>query len=328
MLVVAGVALFVQSKVTGDALDRDWLNPLDFIRNLLLIQEWGPQPQRGWNFVAWSLSMEWLAYLIFPILILVIWRCNKRLGLPVLIALWIACIAPLIGYGLSRTDSYYTDNWGSTIRILTEFTAGALTYLIIRRLLPEGSDDPSRRTLQAANALSWLFPLAVISGAVLLAHLAIAQPPVNLNASGDAEPMPPYFHLLLVPFLIAWLGALALARGRVSRGLATKTLVLGGFISYSLYMTHLVVFGLWRAAMRATGIDGGLLYAAGLLLLVATALVIAWLMWRFVEEPAREWMRGLAGVRRTPTEEAGEAIAERRRSGPEPVTMPSEFPTP
>jgi peptidoglycan/LPS O-acetylase OafA/YrhL len=62
--------------------------------------------------------------------------------------------------------------------------------------------------------------------------------------------------------------------------------------------------------------------------LVAAALVIAWLMWRFVEEPAREWMRSLAGVRRTPTEEAGEAIAERRRSGPEPVTLPSETPTP
>ena len=129
-------------------------------------------------------------------------------------------------------------------------------------------------------------------------------------------------------FLIAWLGALALARGRVSRGLATKTLVLGGFISYSLYMTHLVVFGLWRAGMRAAGIDGGFLYAAGLLLLVAGALVIAWLMWRFVEEPAREWMRGLAGVRRTPTEEAGEAIAERTRSGPEPVNLPNQSPSP
>jgi peptidoglycan/LPS O-acetylase OafA/YrhL len=324
MLVVAGLALFAQAKVTGDSLDRAWLNPLDFIRNLLLIQEWGPEPQRGWNFVAWSLSMEWLAYLIFPILILVIWRCNKRLGLPMLIVLWFACITPLVGYGLSRTDSYYTDNWGSTIRILTEFTAGAITYLIVRRLLPEGSDDPGRRTLQGANALSWLLPLAVVAGSVLLANLAIAQPPITLNTSGDAEPMPPYFHLLLVPFLIAWLGALALARGRVSRGLATKTLVLGGFISYSLYMTHLVVFGLWRAGMRAAGIDSGVLYAAGLLVLVAAALAIAWLMWRFVEEPAREWMRGRAGVRRAPTEEAGEAIAERLDSGAEPVSLPGE----
>ena len=36
------------------------------------MQEWGPEPQRGWNFVAWSLSMEWLAYLIFPLLVLLL----------------------------------------------------------------------------------------------------------------------------------------------------------------------------------------------------------------------------------------------------------------
>ena len=45
--------------------------------------------------------------------------------------------------------------------------------------------------------------------------------------------------------------------------------------------------------------------------LIAGSLALAWLMWRFVEEPAREWMRGLVGVRKAPTEEAGEAIAER-----------------
>ena len=96
----------------------------------------------------------------------------------------------------------------------------------------------------------------------------------------------------------------------MSRFLSTRTLVLGGFISYSLYMTHLVWFGLWRAGMNAVGIDGGALYAIATIGLVAGALVIAWLMWRFVEEPAREWMRGLSGARRTPTEEAGEKIAE------------------
>jgi peptidoglycan/LPS O-acetylase OafA/YrhL len=76
-------------------------------------------------------------------------------------------------------------------------------------------------------------------------------------------------------------------------------------------MTHLVWFGLWRAGMRAAGIESGVLYAAATIALVAGALVIAWLMWRFVEEPAREWMRGRVGVRRKPTEEAGEAIAEK-----------------
>ena len=37
--------------------------------------------------------------------------------------------------------------------------------------------------------------------------------------------------------------------------------------------------------------------------LIAGALGVAWLMWRLVEEPAREWMRGLIRIRRVPVEE-------------------------
>lgn len=323
MLVVAGLAVFAQARVTGEALDRDWLTPWDFVKNLLLIQEWGANPQRGWNFVAWSLSMEWLAYLIFPALILILWWCHRRLATGLLGVLWVACLVPLLVYGSQTNDAYYTDNWGSTYRILCEFTAGAVTYLIVRRFLIDG--EPGARTVRVANALSWLLPLAVVVGAVLLANLPAAQPPGE-RLLGDAEPLPPYFHLWLVPLLIAWLGALALARGRTARGLATRTLVLGGFISYSLYMTHLVWFGLWRAGMRAVGIESGALYALAVIALVAGALVIAWLMWRFVEEPAREWMRGLVGVRRTPTEEAGEAVAEAGRTGAAPIDLPGEWP--
>lgn len=307
MLVVAGVAVYAQSRVTGAELNRSWLNPTDFIKQLLLIQEWGPDPQRGWNFVAWSLSMEWLAYLLFPLLVLIFFLLFKKGSTFLLVIAWIATLTPLVLYGLGTGDPYYTGGWGSTIRVLTEFTAGALTYLIIIRFLPNGALDPSARVERIATVISFILPLIVIGGAVLLANLSLAQPPLR-NLAEDAEPLPPYFHLLLVPFLIAWIGSLALARHGLARWFSTSTLVLGGFISYSLYMTHLVWFGLWRAGMQAAGIDGGFLYALGTIALVGGALVIAWLMWRIVEEPAREWMRGRIGVRPQPTEEAGEAI--------------------
>jgi peptidoglycan/LPS O-acetylase OafA/YrhL len=71
-----------------------------------------------------------------------------------------------------------------------------------------------------------------------------------------------------------------------------------------------VWMGLWRAGMSVAGIDGGALYALGVAILIGGALIIAWIMWRVVEEPAREWMRGLVGTRRTPTEEAGEEIVD------------------
>lgn len=319
MIVVAGAAVVAQAKVSHEALNRDWLNPLDFGKNLLLVQEWGPSPQRGWNFVAWSLSMEWLAYLIFPLLALLLWVIHRRVATAAIVVLWVAALAPLVAYGLGTTDSYYTDHWGSTIRILTEFTAGALTYLIVRRLLPDGAVDPVARVERIATWLSVLLPLAVIAGAIVLGSWSAAQPPAPVGASADAEPLPPYYHLLLVPLLIAWIGALALSRRGLSRALSTRALVLGGFISYSLYMTHLVWFGLWKAGMSAAHITGGVLYDVGVMALLAGALVIAWLMWRVVEEPAREWMRTIVGARRTPTEEAGEALAPHAGAEPTPV---------
>jgi peptidoglycan/LPS O-acetylase OafA/YrhL len=327
MIFVAGGAVVAQAKVTGEALNRDWLNPIDFAKNLLLIQEWGPEPQRGWNFVAWSLSMEWLAYLLFPLLVLLLWFFHKRLSTWLLGVMWVLALTPLVIYGLSTTDPYYTDHWGSTYRILTEFTAGAITYLFVIRFLPGDrlSDPATPRVERGASILAVVLPIVVIAGAIFLGNLPVAQPP-QLNLGGDAEPFPPFFHLLLVPVLIAWIGSLALSRRGVSRFLSTRALVLGGFISYSLYMTHLVWFGLWRAGMKAIHVSHGPVYAVGVVALVAGALIIAWLMWHFVEEPAREWMRSIVGARRKPTEEAGEAIAEKQADTDS--AQPIDVPTP
>ena len=303
MLLVAGFAVFAQSIVTGEELDRSWLNPWDFIKNLLLIQEWGSDPQRGWNFVAWSLSMEWLAYLIFPFMALVLWRMHKHLPTWALCLFWIMSLTPLVIYGLGSSDPYYTENWGSTYRVLTAFTAGAISYLIVDRL------RDSDRAAAVCDVLAFVLPAIVVAASVFLAWLPAAVSPIT-STDPDAEPLPPLFHLTLVPLLIAWIGVLALSRRGMANLLATKIMVFGGFISYSLYMTHLVWFGLWRAGMKALGIESGPLYALSVVFLLGMSFVIAYVMWRLVEEPARIRMRTWIGIRPTPTEEAGEAVVD------------------
>ncbi len=138
----------------------------------------------------------------------------------VLVIAWFAVLAPLVGYGLGTSDPYYTNNWGSTYRIATEFTAGALTYLIVQRLSGANAYHP-------AAWLSAILPALVVAGRC--SSRGFRRPNRRRTPSTrTAEPLPPYFHLALVPLLVAWIGALALARSGVARALSTRTLVLGG----------------------------------------------------------------------------------------------------
>ncbi|MDP4676762.1 MAG: acyltransferase [Candidatus Nanopelagicales bacterium] len=301
MLNAAGLAVVAQALITGENKDRPWLNPIDYIRNLLLIQEWGPNPERGWNVVAWSLSMEWLAYLLFPVVVLALFFFHRRINTPLLLAAWVVSILPLLLRASVGDDPYYGGAWGSTIRVLTAFVAGAITYLIVIRLI-NSDGSISTRTERLATTVSVAMPLVVIAGATFLGRWSGAQPEILL-IDPDAEPLPPFFHLWLVPPLIVWIGALALSKSGQVKFLSRETVVLGGLISYSLYMTHLVWLSTWRAGMNAIGLESGPLYALSVVFALAMAFVLAWLMWRLVEEPARRFMRRGVGVRPVAPEE-------------------------
>lgn len=299
MLNVAGLAVLAASIAGRSDADRSWLNPWAYIKQLLLIQEWGPNPERGWNFVAWSLSMEWLAYIIFTLLVLILWRVRDRLPVGALALLSLVCLAPLLYIGLTRTDDpFLTTNWGSSIRVLTEFWAGAFAYLVVRRLYEAATSGPSAIVRKSANILTWLIPIAIVCVSVILGRIPALQWEGLPNEA-------PRAYIVIVPFLVVWIAALALAKNSISGFFSTEKLLLGGFISYSLYLVHLVWYGLWRTGMSVIGISGGPLYLIGLVGLFGMALVFAWLLWRFVEEPAREWMRSKAGAKKKPLEESG-----------------------
>lgn len=302
MLNVAGIAVIAQAWITGVERERPWLNVWDYVKNLLLIQEWGPHPDRGWNVVAWSLSMEWLAYLLFPLLVLALFVFHHKLKTQWLLLAWVVVLIPLLVRGSLTDDPYYGAMWGSVIRVLTEFTAGAITYLIVMRFLPQDGSPPKARVERLATTISVAMPIIVILGATFLARWPAAQHP-SLVTDPEAEPLPPYFHLWLVPFLIVWIGALAVSRRGQARWLSTDKVVLGGLISYSMYMTHLVWFGVWRAGNNALGLQSGPLFAVSVLLAIIGSFVIAWLMWKVVEEPARRFMRRIAGARPVAPEE-------------------------
>lgn len=305
MLNIAGLAV-IAAALTGEsnAASKDWLTPWEYIKQLLLIQEWGPDPARGWNFIAWSLSMEWLAYLLFPLMALVLWRIKYRLPAWGLALGAFLCLTPLLVIGFRATndisqDPYLTGGWNSSFRILTEFVAGGFVYLVVRKL--SESNGPSRMVRRVSLILTWAVPVLIVVLSIGLGNVGSLQWPGLANEA-------PKFYVSIIPFLVIWIGALALSDTGPATFLSHRWVVLGGFISYSLYMVHIVWYGLWRQGMRLIGINGGPLYLLGVIALIVMAIVFAYLMWRFVEEPAREWLRKKVGAPVKPIEEASEGV--------------------
>ena len=232
-----------------------------FFANLVMLQGlWARE--LSWNDPAWSISLEFLAYLLFPLLFPVLWRAGPAakagLGGLLLVALgWLAY----------RTGGYF-NQWNGTyaiLRCLPEFLAGMLLYSFYQ---------------------NGIFASVLASDAVLAAIVLPLAALLHLGAPDLA--IIPLFPLLIL--------AAVRNRGRLSPLLNSPPLVWLGDISYSLYLLHwFVLFITTEIARRLPGLDlANLPLASSLALiaaLIAVSLTLATLSFRFIEVSGRRWLR-------------------------------------
>ena len=266
-----------------------------WLRQLLLTQMWDRPFLDGASWVGptWSISAEWLAYLLFPLTALAFFRL-RRLPAAVLGAGAVAAMSPMVVSFLTVGTPYYPFSW--LVRVLCGFSAGVLMLLAVRRV---------RRTARVRRVAS-------VTSSVALAGI------VGGLLVGDAAGGGPIgFVTLLFPVLV---GALALADRGAARWLGSAPMVHGGRVSYALYLVHIPMFEmLWLALRHGTAgrFDGLLVPGSVSAHLIAAAVLVATvpvaqLLYAFVEQPARGWMRDLPGalVRRRTAEPAGPGPAE------------------
>lgn len=254
------------------------LNAVSYIRQLFLVQLWF-QPffdGSSWDGPAWSISAEWLAYLLFGGLILIIFRLARATRARTLLWLAFAVTLPPVMF-LLATGHFYTP-WSWLPRILLQFTAGAIACAAVRRL------NPSDRARSVAGAAAMLL-VALLVGAL---YWFDAHPIPDVIDSGGV------LDLLFVPLVVA----LAIGTGTLASFLSLRVLTYGGQISFSLYMVHEMVHTAWNWAvlqfeLTLTGPAGKWI----LLGLFATAFAAAAALYHFVEEPARRWMRRMVDVK-------------------------------
>lgn len=114
----------------------------------------------SWDGPAWSISAEWLAYLLFGGLVLVVFRIaavTRARGL-----IWLAIAAALAPTLLLLAHGVFYTPWSWLPRIVMQFTAGALACAAVRRL------QLSDRNRQAAGLAAVALVVAIIGGLYLL----------------------------------------------------------------------------------------------------------------------------------------------------------------
>jgi peptidoglycan/LPS O-acetylase OafA/YrhL len=268
--------LYKDSRTTDDFLVWQLVQPevgvWSYLQQLAMVQLWARPAFDGssWVGAAWSISAEWAAYVLFPLLVLVLWRLRTVPSwLTGLLA--VACMAPL-AYVCYRTGTPYFA-WSWAARIAGGFLAGALTCLAVRRI---------RITPRVERIAAGVSALAVV-------EILIGLWWGYWRGQGHAE----YGGVVVVLFPVL-VGSLALSRRGLGRLLASEPMVHGGRISFSLYLVHVPVFEVlwthmdWYPAVAPGSALGSFLVPHVLLL----CFVLAHLSYRYLEEPARLWLRG------------------------------------
>jgi peptidoglycan/LPS O-acetylase OafA/YrhL len=241
----------------------------EYLQQLVLVQLWDSRYFDGVSWVGptWSISAEWLAYLLFPVAALVFHRLRD---LPVVLlgAGSLALMTPIAWAYLLTGSPYHPWSWA--VRVLCGFGAGVLAQLVVRRLSAKGR--PSIRVRKWASAVAAALPLLVAAGLV-------AGELIGPGRGGAV--------LVVFPVLV---GALAMADRGPAMWLARPRAVQGGRISYSLYLVHIPMFEVfWLAQQRFPlhlGPSTVFAHALGVVVLLGTV-PVAMLVHRLVEEPAR-----------------------------------------
>ena len=238
---------------------------------LSMTQLWGEQELRGASYVlpGWSISAEWLAYLAFPLLAVVL-RPLRRLHPLVNLVLATACLAPL--WVSAYTEGLPDDEQNWVVRIACGFTAGIFTALALRDV---------RRTERVERAAA-LVSVGCVAVIVLVAWWASWRRGPDLAHDYSAVAV------IVYPALVA---ALSLTDRGPARFLSRRTLVYGGQISYCLYLVHfvaidMVLTAIWQAPEDRFDLTPDSALAMPVVLLASYALAAA--LHHVVEQPGRK----------------------------------------
>lgn len=163
----------------------------------------------GLNFPSWSISAEMCSYILYGI---IVWCTNRRL----LIIICIVCFLFFLYSG-----QYYVSGRYGFIRGILNFVVGGFTWQLV-----------STKKKPIHGRYQWVVLLAGLAGLFILHSAEYKQKN--------------YLALFLVPFLSSlFIYVLVRSEGFISSLLSSKCFVFLGRISYSIYLNHIFLSGIY-----------------------------------------------------------------------------------
>jgi peptidoglycan/LPS O-acetylase OafA/YrhL len=278
-----GLAVVVAATVVPAPFDKP-----RFLANLVMVHAWIPSSPWyfSYNAPSWSISTEFFFYLAFPLLI---WQWHKTwwwkwlasAGLVVVLVV-VGKQAGLSAYSPADTVTLHGLLFISPLARLFEFGSGMAAYSCFAWLRP--------RTPGLGMAAGSMVEVTIIA---ITAYFIIDVPPLRYAGRyldrGAQEWLVHSGSVVVLPILII---VLALGLGLISRLLSTRLAIFLGEISYSVYLTHLLVYNSYVRYWLPAGTAPDYL---GWTLCIATTLTMSFLIWKFIETPARGAVRNRIG---------------------------------
>ena len=264
---VAAVAHRVGLLPTMDPQVAGPQGPVDVVLHLLLLHSLWWRTIWSWNSVTWSLGLEWLWYMVFPLAVWAFRRWGATRGLLLALLVTVAyrtavfvVIGPSSRY--PQSEIAYTYCWRVFVAgRLFEFAAGMyVAWVAAQGKMPR-----------------W----AVTAGPLLVTLV--------LCASRIAERVDPILPVRDVLYGTAFAGLTLLAvtgEGTwVNRGLRLFPLVCVGEWSYSFYLLHMPVVDITAQVLQRAGLAGPALFFCSLTIAIPTVTAVAWASYSYVERP-------------------------------------------
>ena len=274
LYVIASVAALIAVIWAGLSASADQMTATKFVSNLLMVQSWGISDSYAGP--GWSISTEWAAYLIFPLLCSIMLFRQRQVALAwaAVAFLFLVLLAELpadmthVVRAQGPLDLYDGRNYGAVARCLIEFLLGMLCFRASRH-----------RGLSDRLGCNWV---SICALTLIGALLAVRNSDI-----------------LIIPLIALLLVSVARDKGPVARLLGSPVFRWLGTISYSIYLFHTTVQAVAGPTIQRTVEASGVpdAQAVQVLCLVAVVLATATLSYRLIEKPGRSLLRRVFAAR-------------------------------